>query len=60
MTPGEHWEEADTILTGERCDYGCPHVGCEHEMSYLARAQVHALLSLAAGPLGITIGGEPT
>jgi hypothetical protein len=56
MTPAEHWEEAEAILTGERCDYGCPHVGCAHEMSYLARAQVHAILALAAGPLGISIG----
>ena len=29
-------------------------------MSYLARAQVHAILALAAGPLGITAGEEPT
>jgi hypothetical protein len=48
MTGPQHWEEADLIVTGERCDYGCPHAGCEHEMSYLARAQVHAILALAA------------
>lgn len=48
MTPAEHWHEADLILTNDRCDYGCPHAGCEHEMAYLARAQVHALLALGA------------
>jgi hypothetical protein len=47
MTGPQHWEEADLIVTGERCDYGCPHAGCEHEMAYLARAQVHATLALA-------------
>lgn len=48
MTGPEHWSEADVIVTGQRCDYGCPHAGCEHEMAYLARAQVHATLALAA------------
>jgi hypothetical protein len=48
MTGPEHWSEADLILTGERCEYGCPHSGCEHEMSLIARAQVHAILALAA------------
>jgi hypothetical protein len=47
MTGPQHWAEADLIVTGERCDYGCPHAGCEHEMAYLARAQVHATLALA-------------
>jgi hypothetical protein len=41
-------ERSDLILTGERCEYGCPHSGCEHEMSLIARAQVHATLALAA------------
>ena len=48
MTGPEHWEEADRILTGDSCDYGCPHTGCIHEAAYLARAQVHAALALAA------------
>ena len=48
MTGPEHWEEAGLILTGDACDYGCPHTGCEHEMARLARAQVHATLALAA------------
>jgi hypothetical protein len=48
MTGPEHWEEAQQILTGESCDYGCPHTGCAHEAAYLARAQVHATLALAA------------
>jgi hypothetical protein len=44
----QHWKEADQLLTGPMCDYGCPHTGCEHEMAYLARAQVHATLALGA------------
>lgn len=48
MTGPEHWKEADQIVTSDRCDYGCPHTGCYHEMAYLARAQVHATLALAA------------
>jgi hypothetical protein len=47
MTGPEHWREADLIVTGDPCSYGCPHTGCEHEMAQLARAQVHALLALA-------------
>jgi hypothetical protein len=47
MTGPQHWEEANLIVAGERRDYGCPHAGCEHEMAYLARAQVHATLALA-------------
>jgi hypothetical protein len=47
MTGPQHWEEADLIVAGERCDYGCPHAGCVLEMAYLARAQVHATLALA-------------
>ena len=48
MTGLEHWREAVAILTGESCDYGCPHTGCAHEAAYLARAQVHATLALTA------------
>ncbi len=48
MTGPEHWAEADLILSGDPCDYGCPHTGCAHEAAYLARAQVHALLALTA------------
>ena len=48
MTGPEHFREADLVLTNERCEYGCPHSGCEHEMSLIARAQVHATLALAA------------
>jgi hypothetical protein len=47
VTGPEHWREAELIITGDPCSYGCPHAGCEHEMAYLARAQVHALLALA-------------
>jgi len=48
MTPAEHWTEADLILTGDPCEYGCPHSGCSHEMRMIARAQVHATLAGAA------------
>jgi hypothetical protein len=48
VTGPDHWTEADLILTGDPCSYGCPHSGCEHEASMIARAQVHATLSLAA------------
>jgi hypothetical protein len=48
MTGPENYREAVAILTGESCDYGCPHTGCAHEAAYLARAQVHATLALAA------------
>jgi hypothetical protein len=58
MTPGEHWREADLIMSGDPCEYGCPHSGCQDEMRMIARAQVHAVLALAAGPLGISIGEE--
>jgi hypothetical protein len=46
MTGPENYRDAVAILTGESCDYGCPHTGCAHEMAYLARAQVHATLAL--------------
>ena len=42
MTGPEHWSEADQILSGESCEYGCPH-----KMRLVARAQVHATLALA-------------
>jgi hypothetical protein len=48
MTGPEHYREADLILTSDPCSYGCPHSGCEHEAAMIARAQVHATLSLAA------------
>jgi hypothetical protein len=49
MTGPEHWREADLILTGDAdpCSYGCPHSGCPHEMSMIARAIGHGLLALA-------------
>jgi hypothetical protein len=47
MTGPEHWSEADLILSGDPCEYGCPRSGCPHEMRMIARAQVHALLALA-------------
>jgi hypothetical protein len=48
MNGPQHWEEADLILSGDPCEYGCPHAGCQHEMRMIARAQVHATLALAA------------
>jgi hypothetical protein len=50
MTGPEHWAEANLILTGDAdpCSYGCPHTGCPHEMSMLARAIGHGLLALSA------------
>jgi hypothetical protein len=60
MTGAEHWKEADLIITGQRCDYGCPHAGCQHEMAYLARAQVHATLALTAATALAGYSGEWT
>ena len=50
MNGPQHWQEAGLILTGDAdpCSYGCPHTGCPHEMSMLARAIGHGLLALAA------------
>jgi hypothetical protein len=48
VTGPENYREAVAILTREPCDYGCPHTGCAHEAAYLARAQIHATLALAA------------
>jgi hypothetical protein len=51
VTGPENYREAAAILSGESCDYGCPHTGCIHEAAYLARAQVHATLALTAAVL---------
>lgn len=59
MTGPEHWKEANLIVTGEPCGYGCPHIGCEHERAYLARAQVHATLALAAAFACARLGEMP-
>lgn len=57
MTGPQHWREADLILTGgESCEYGCPHSGCPHEMSLLARARAHAALALAAAVIAAAYG----
>ena len=48
MTGPNNYREAVLITEDSRCDYGCPHTGCPHEMAYLARAQVHATLALTA------------
>ena len=57
MNGPQHWEEADLILSGDPCEYGCPHAGCPHEMRMIARAQVHATLALAAATAfgGVTL-----
>jgi len=51
MTGPNNYREAVLITEDSRCDYGCPHTGCPHEMAYLARAQVHATLALTAATL---------
>jgi len=43
-----NYAEADLILTGDPCEYGCPHSGCAHELRMLARALVHAVQALTA------------
>ena len=48
MTGPEHWSEAELLLSQDPCEYGCPHSGCPHERRLIARAQVHAILALAA------------
>jgi hypothetical protein len=48
MNGPQHWEEADLILSGDPCEYGCPHGGCAHEMRMIARALVHGVLALGA------------
>lgn len=47
MTGPTNFREAEALLDNG-CDYGCPHAGCQHEIAYLARAQVHATLALTA------------
>lgn len=47
MTPAGNYREA-VLLLQDSCEYGCPHAGCGHEMARLARAQVHALMVIAA------------
>lgn len=50
MTGPTNYREAEALLDNG-CDYGCPHAGCQHEMAYLARAQVHATLALTAATI---------
>jgi len=50
MTGPTNFREAEALLDNG-CDYGCPHSGCQHEMAYLARAQVHATLALTAATI---------
>ena len=59
MTGPQNYREATVITEDARCDYGCPHTGCQHEMAYLARAQVHATLALTAATL-VRSGLTPT
>ena len=48
MSGPDNYREATVILEDARCDYGCPHSGCPHEMAYLARALVHSVQALTA------------
>ena len=57
MTGPNNYREAVLITEDSRCDYGCPHTGCPHEMAYLARAQVHATLALTAATIDIAAAG---
>ncbi|MGH3189410.1 MAG: hypothetical protein ACRDPY_08605 [Streptosporangiaceae bacterium] len=62
MDGPQHWAEADLILTGDPCEYGCPHSGCAHELRMIARAQVHATLArtaLAAAAESVRLGVLP-
>jgi hypothetical protein len=43
VTGPNNYREAGLILTGDPCDYGCPHAGCQHEMASLTRAIAHAI-----------------
>jgi hypothetical protein len=45
--PASHIE-AGLILESDRCSYGCPHTGCEHEMAMLTAAVVYQLRALTA------------
>ena len=54
MDGPSNYREAVLITEDSRCDYGCPHTGCQHEMAYLARAQVHATLALTAAVIAGT------
>ena len=47
MNGPAHYEQAELLIT-ETCEFGCPHSGCVHVMKYVAEAQVHATLALAA------------
>ena len=51
MSGPAHYREADLILAGDRCDYGCPHTGCQHEMRMIGLAIAHALLALTAATM---------
>jgi len=44
----ESHREAGLILESDRCGYGCPHTGCQHEMAAIGRALVHAVQALTA------------
>ena len=59
MTGPNNYREAVLITEDSRCDYGCPHTGCPHEMAYLARAQVHATLALTAAVIAGSVTLSP-
>lgn len=52
MNGPANWREADLILTGDPCSYGCPHSGCAHEMAMIGRAIAHAIQANTAATLG--------
>jgi hypothetical protein len=51
MNGPQNYREADLILDGDRCSYGCPHTGCEHEMATLLAALVHSVQALTVATL---------
>jgi hypothetical protein len=48
MNGPQNWVEADMILDGDRCSYGCPHAGCVHEMAMLVAGLVRSTQALTA------------
>lgn len=52
MNGPDNFSEANDILVGDPCSYGCPHSGCEHEMAMIGRAIAHAIQGLAAAVIG--------
>jgi hypothetical protein len=48
----DNFSEANDILLGDACSYGCPHAGCVHEMAMIGRAIAHAIQANTAAVIG--------